>query len=278
MMSLFAPEQALEFMRTNVGAFLAVAGAVRPHAQAGRLAFYCAVCRKVRHCSANDDWNMRNGIVCSACGHGGRQRHAFSVIEALLGEGHFPRRVIFEEVTPFKALLDQRFGAFRGSEYLGPDKQGGKAYQHAGRVVVHEDIGAASLQSESVDMVVTMDVLEHVPDLAIALTECWRILRKGGVHVMTVPFYDQKASVRRAAIVDGRLVHLLPAQFHGNPVSEDGALVFTEPGIDLLDQIREAGFDMQMSLGANLEHGLLPDGNSTPEAHCWNIVFVLRKP
>jgi hypothetical protein len=42
--------------------------------------------------------------------------------------------------------------------------------------------------------------------------------------------------------------------------------------------ILDTGFEAQVSLGANLEKGFLPDGNPTLEAHSWNLVFVLKKP
>ena len=98
---------------------------------------------------------------------------------------------------------------------------------------------------------------------------------------MTVPFYDQRSSIKRAEIeiVEGKSLvkNFLPPAFHGNPLSTNGSLVFTEPGIDFLDIIENAGFDIRISLGANLEYGLLPDGNLNPESNSWNLVFVTFK-
>jgi hypothetical protein len=37
--------------------------------------------------------------------------------------------------------------------------------------------------------------------------------------------------------------HLLPPQFHGNPMSTTGSLVFTDFGWDVLGTLRSAGFD-----------------------------------
>jgi len=37
-------------------------------------------------------------------------------------------------------------------------------------------------------------------------------------------------------------VHHLPPVYHGNPVSADGSLVFTDFGWDFLDQMRACGF------------------------------------
>jgi hypothetical protein len=36
--------------------------------------------------------------------------------------------------------------------------------------------------------------------------------------------------------------HILPPEFHGNPVSNEGSLCFQNFGWDLLDALRHAGF------------------------------------
>jgi hypothetical protein len=48
---------------------------------------------------------MRNAINCESCGHGGRQRHAFEVIENPIESQQLGGRLNFEEVTIFKELL-----------------------------------------------------------------------------------------------------------------------------------------------------------------------------
>jgi len=65
-------------------------------------------------------------------------------------------------------------------------------------------------------------------------TESFRVLRPGGVHVFTVPFRPEVATVRRATIDERRCtVALMPEEFHGNPVDPGGSLVITDWGADL---------------------------------------------
>jgi SAM-dependent methyltransferase len=45
------------------------------------------------------------------------------------------------------------------------------------------------LADRAVDLVVMLDMLEHVRDDAAALREAWRVLRPGGTVVLTVPAY-----------------------------------------------------------------------------------------
>ena len=100
----------------------------------------------------------------------------------------------------------------------------------------------------SLDLVLTSETLEHVPDLMLALSEIHRVLRPGGQHIFTTPVVsDGRATRRRARIVDGHVDHLLPPSYHG-PLGTSNAdrLVFFEFGDDLVEAVEGAGFDIQV--------------------------------
>lgn len=90
------------------------------------------------------------------------------------------------------------------------------------------------------DLVVTQDVLEHVPDPVAALRETHRTLRPGGAHVFTVPRDPGRPTATRARLVGGAVEHLLPATYHGDPIDRTGALVFTDWGADLEQRVAAA--------------------------------------
>jgi len=69
-----------------------------------------------------------------------------------------------------------------------------------------------------------------------------RILRPGGELFLEVPFDTSKEkSTRRARIVGDEVEHLLPAVYHGDPMSSEGTLVFFDFGWELVEQIAGAG-------------------------------------
>jgi len=98
--------------------------------------------------------------------------------------------------------------------------------------VVCEDITALTFDDESLDVIVSSDVLEHVPDPAAAFRESARVLRKGGVHVFTVP--PRSGTRRRAAVENGHTVILVePPEYHRDPLDPAGVLVYWDYGPDL---------------------------------------------
>lgn len=113
--------------------------------------------------------------------------------------------------------------------------------------VPSEDLSRLSYADASFDLVVTADTLEHVPDVDRALRETRRVLRSGGAHVFSVPVVWDRATRRRAVLEGGTVTHLLPPSFHG-AVGDAKAdfLVFHEFGADLVDRVRDAGFDVEL--------------------------------
>jgi SAM-dependent methyltransferase len=101
-----------------------------------------------------------------------------------------------------------------------------------------EDLEALTFADESFDLVITQDVFEHVLRPGKAFAEIARTLKPGGTHVFTVPYYRGKQSVVRAEPDgNGGLRHLLPPDYHGNPIDPAGSLVITEWGDELCDFI-----------------------------------------
>ena len=159
-----------------------------------------------------------------------------------------------EAITPLAMTLRGRFPRFIGSEYTTSSHTRSLLYP-----ILIEDLRNLSFPSEIYDAVITNDVLEHVPDIAPALSEIARILKPGAVMLSTFPFTWKAESLVRAKIVDGQIEHILEPEYHGNPCEPgQGSLVFTIPGWDILDYCREAGFSrVEMVFMASTAAGIL---------------------
>jgi SAM-dependent methyltransferase len=95
----------------------------------------------------------------------------------------------------------------------------------AHRADLQIDLQAIALDDESLDVVLTPHVLEHVPDTERALRELYRVMAPGGRVFLQVP------------LLHGRTAAPTTPEFHA-----DNTPVFWNFGWDLTDMLRSAGF------------------------------------
>jgi O-antigen biosynthesis protein len=204
--------------------------------------------------------NWRERLECPECRMNNRQRLIATLIKQELDTLTKKHVYFMEQVTPIFNLAIETFKNHDliGSEYLGYEYEGGTKING----IRHEDVENLSFLDETLDLIISNDVFEHVPNPATAFAECARVLKVGGLMLATIPFHSNNdESITRATITQGALNHLLPPVYHGNPVSADGSLVFTDFGWDLLKEIQSAGFsDVSVEIYASAELGHLGGG------------------
>ena len=184
--------------------------------------------------------NWRKSLVCETCGINNRVRAAVALHDNLIDVQPDEKLYVTEELTAFYLWLKGRFQYVVGSEFLGDDKDGGTNYDG----IRHEDITKLSFNDNSLDGIMSFDVLEHVPDTGGALSEMMRCLKPGGFALVSAPFIPEKYETLVRAKIDrhGEVEHLLEPEYHGNPVSPgEGSLCFYHFGWDVVDQFRNAG-------------------------------------
>jgi SAM-dependent methyltransferase len=105
------------------------------------------------------------------------------------------------------------------------------------RLVEYPDFDMMDLEieSDSFDMVVHSDSLEHVADPVKGLAECRRVLRSGGRCIFTIPVVVSRMSRSREG---------MPPSHHGAAsTATDDQLVRTEFGADAWQYVLRAGFE-----------------------------------
>lgn len=222
------------------------------------------------------DWNYSNGkipnfrerLVCASCGLNNRQRFMVRLMTQLMKENNDTRDIyLYEQVTYFYSFIRKKFKDLNvvGSEYLGMGL-GGQIVGH----IRHEDALNLSFDPESFDFLISNDVFEHVPNIHQTLSECNRVLREHGFLLISIPFTYQEKTIQRAVMENGVLRHILPEQYHGNPLSDKGSLVFYDYGWDFLDFCRSSGFKDAHMLGYySYYHGYIGDG--------FQLIFIAQK-
>jgi SAM-dependent methyltransferase len=186
--------------------------------------------------------NWRETLSCPICGLINRWRSCIHLFEALCGPTDLDRIYLTETLSPVYRELESRYPLLIGSEYV-PDAEPGEILELHARQVRNEDVTRLSFEDRCLEAVLCFDVLEHVPDYRQALREFFRVLAPGGQLVVSVPFSFQQQTIVRA-VVDGtgHIEHLLPPCYHGDPLATEGVLSYYDFGMDLLLEMKRAGF------------------------------------
>jgi SAM-dependent methyltransferase len=193
-----------------------------------------------RQYSADGKINWRERVVCPITNLNNRLRASVHLMDIELAPFVDDHIYISEQVTPLYHFLRARYPNLIGSEFLGFDIASGSVNAHGVR---HEDMTALSFADESLDCILSFDCFEHFPTFEKAFAECSRVLKPGGKIMWSVPFVASNSeNTIRAKIIDGEIVHILPPEYHGDPVNTAGCLCFTHFGWEMLEQMRRSGF------------------------------------
>ncbi len=195
---------------------------------------------------------LRNDAFCLWCGSISRQRHlALAILGAFEDRG----------VRSLRDLAARRDLAVWHTAASGPLARAlcraprvagrqnlvlteffdGVPLGSVNRGVLCQDLQAPTFEDARFDLVITEDVLEHVPDWRLALREVHRVLKPGGHHIFTVPY--NTAGPTRALFErrDGAWVPLGPVEYHDDAIRGRIA-AYTVFGVDLPGEMEGMGF------------------------------------
>ncbi len=250
----------------------------------------CSVCGRASRFLAHST-NLKESLHCVRCGAWMRVRLLADVLLELFARGQarslaelvrapgFRALALYEAQAsgPLHVFLRQCPG-YRCSEYLP-----GVAPGATRGGVRCEDLQALTFADGSLDLVLHASVLEHVPRPQRALEESFRVLAPGGTLVFEVPMTDRgvpglRATSRvRVDASSGQDVHLLEPSYHDDPLRPDGALVYTDFGLDLVPRLAAIGFEARLEVRplahSSMSHAViviarkpLPDTHRGPSA------------
>lgn len=220
---------------------------------------FCPICLQGTCFTAHDLW-FRDHLLCQTCDGGSipRERALMLVINQLLP--HWAQLDIHESSPAPRGvskLLASQAAGYVASQFW-PDVPPG-CMHHGMRC---ENLEAQTFTSESFDLVVTQDVMEHVFHPRQAYQEIYRTLRPGGYHIHTTPIYKHLVQTEQRASLgsDGTITYLTKPEYHGNPISGEGSLVTFHYGYDLADLITEwTPFDVEIRRFADRTHGIVAE-------------------
>ena len=142
-----------------------------------------------------------------------------------------------------------------------PNKPMGKVLAKG---VTNQNLECLTFADESLDIVITSDVMEHVRLDDRAHREIHRVLKPGGIYMFTVP-HDRslEQTMIRVQVNDPddakKDVHLLEPEYHGDTNSQDsrGVLSYRVYGRDLESYLARLGFEVEYFREDIADRGIL---------------------
>lgn len=191
---------------------------------------YCSTCESKTWFVEEQPW-LRDYYRCVICGSIPRFRLLLHVLNDYFKGWE---QLNIHESSPggvSSKTIQKKCKNYSSSHYFEDVPRGEYRGEHRS-----EDLSQLTFSDASFDLFITQDVFEHVIDPANAFREIARVLKPGGAHVFTMPWYpDLKENRVRARMENGQLVHVEEAVYHGNPISSKGSLVTMDWGIGFPD-------------------------------------------
>ncbi|PEC50266.1 SAM-dependent methyltransferase [Bacillus cereus] len=193
---------------------------------------YCVICEKETTFIEQNDW-LRDHYVCFTCHSIPRQRALIHVLNTF-----FPKWGSYHihESSPggiTTQLLIKNCKNYTYSQYF-KNHPLGQYFQG----IRCENLEDMTFPNESFDLFITQDVFEHVMEPSKAFKEIERVLKPGGAHVFTVPWYHiLTKTLQRARIAKEGIEYMEEPIYHGNPIDENGSLVTFDWGQDMIEYI-----------------------------------------
>ena len=110
-----------------------------------------------------------------------------------------------------------------------------------------EDVTCTSFTNDSLDLITSNQVFEHVENDIRGYKECFRILRPGGALIFAVPMKEISFSKQIARTEDGNLLFIGKPEFHGSRITGPRSVPtfwhFSQN--DLLARVGKAGFETE---------------------------------
>ncbi|MDA8104855.1 MAG: class I SAM-dependent methyltransferase [Nitrospiraceae bacterium] len=229
----------------------------------------CTACGRIAYFRRYLD-NHRELGNCLFCGASNRKRQICYLLRKELKSGDIGKIITSASILNAESSGGLHNSLKHNTNYISSEYFG-DAYRSGEMVngTLHVNLLDTHFDDNKFDFVLTSDVLEHIPDPYKAFREIYRILRPGGVHIFTVPFYQTHYfDEKRAEIIDSQIIHHMEPIYHLDPNNPNGILVYNIFSIEMLLNLSRIGYRTIMHKLYAFRYGIF--GNNA-------IIFESRK-
>lgn len=226
---------------------------------------YCPCCGQETIFEAKSPW-LRDNYLCTNCKSLPRERALMRVIKLFYPNW---RELTIHESSPGQrgasVKLKNECDNYISSQYW-PEKKLGIIYKG----FYNTNLENQNFDNDIFDLVISQDVFEHLYNPDKACKEIYRTLKKGGAHICTIPMVNKDKPTEKCSIIkDNEVIFLKEAEYHGNPIDNNGSPVSFHYGYDLSFLIQKwSKFNSTIVLIDDLSQGIRAE---------YNDVIIMRK-
>lgn len=181
--------------------------------------------------------NLRERLICPNCRCNSIQR--FLIYKIFQNYNYGDHILLYEKNSQIYQKVKREIIDLEGFEYLGLD-----CNEKEVSGFNCEDICNLSYESESFSFIMANDVFEHTPEYEKAFEEAYRVLKKNGKLLFTVPFDgNSEKTMKRAELGENGIVTLEEEWYHNSRIPDQKPLLVSQIfGWDILNILRKCGF------------------------------------
>jgi SAM-dependent methyltransferase len=204
---------------------------------------------KCSHCQASIRYRAQAEVVLEYFGN----RSVRSIAE-LVDRRWFRSLAIYEPgfIGPFRRHF-RRLPRYTQSRFE-PERAKGEELAPG---IENQDLMDLTFPEAQFDLVISSDIFEHVRKPYKAFSEVHRVLKKGGMHIFSIPFSRGRAVTVYPVDTSGpEDVFIEPPRYHGSQ-STGQSLVYTDFGLDMLGELDRIGLPTELH-EIEMPHASLP--------------------
>ncbi|MGA2624616.1 MAG: class I SAM-dependent methyltransferase [Bacteroidota bacterium] len=214
---------------------------MNPHQEYG--VQYCNICGSEGEFVRPE--REREGYLCANCSASSRLRAVMYVLGKCLDAGNLPvaawksnKRIRILESSgrsSYPMMLKDKFDYYN-TEFNPDSDLVNKPFTR------FADFQKLAYPDEQFDFVIATDVFEHIREDEKAFREIFRVLKRDGTFIMTVPYnHEWERTLIRVQTKGDADIFVLPPEYHGGGGQ---TLAYRTYGRDLLDRLHGHGFSV----------------------------------
>lgn len=201
---------------------------------------YCPSCHGRIFLSLKDNAFMTR---CLACGANATNLSLIPVIKEHASKHQIKSAWEMSTYGATLIFLKLHFKKVIESEFF-PNRKPGEIIDG----VLNEDVQDLSFPTNSLDLITSNQVFEHVPYDIKGYRECYRVLKKNGALIFSVPLYNIPKTLQLAALNKNKIIYFAEPEYHDSRKTGPHSILtfWRHSEHDIVSRVERVGFKVML--------------------------------